>query len=98
MPHVPVIVKIGTSSLTDERGHIRIEAIDKLCDEVAQLRATGRQVVLVTSGAITAGLPALGFVGDRPKDPRTLQAASAVGQSRLMALYEASLARHGLGP
>jgi glutamate 5-kinase len=93
---VPVIVKIGTSSLTDDEGHIRLGAIDKLCSEVAAARTSGRQVVLVTSGAITAGLPALGFAGARPKDPRTLQAASAVGQSRLMALYEASLARHGL--
>jgi len=96
MPAVPVIVKIGTSSLTDEAGHVRVAAIDKLCDEVATARAAGRMVVLVTSGAITAGLPALGFVGERPKDPRTLQAASAVGQSRLMGLYEASLGRHGL--
>ncbi len=69
MPAVPVIVKIGTSSLTDEAGHIRLAAIDKLCDEIASLRSAGRQVVVVTSAAITAGLPALGFAGARPQGP-----------------------------
>ncbi len=51
----------------------------------------------MTSGAIAAGLPALGYVGgDRPRDAVTLQAASAVGQTRLMRVYEAALAAHGL--
>ncbi len=95
MSPVAVIAKIGTSSLTDGEGHVRREVVQKLCDEVAEVRARGRQVVVVTSGAIGAGLPALGFT-DRPRDPRTLQAASAVGQSRLMAVYEQALAVHGL--
>ena len=97
MAAVIVIVKIGTSSLTDDEGHIRPAVITKLCDEVAATRAEGHQVILVSSGAITAGLPALGFDGaTRPKDARTLQAASAVGQRRLMAVYEQALATHGL--
>lgn len=96
MSAVPVIVKIGTSSLTDDDGLIRTDVVDKLCDEVAAVRAAGRQVLVVTSGAIGAGLPALGFVGRRPKDSRTLQAASAVGQSRLMAIYGRAFARHDL--
>ena len=97
MAAVIVIVKIGTSSLTDDEGHIRADIIAKLCDEVAAVRADGHQVILVSSGAITAGLPALGFAGAaRPRDARTLQAASAVGQSRLMAVYEQALATHGL--
>ncbi len=97
MAAVIVIVKIGTSSLTDAEGDIRPAVITKLCDEVAAARADGHQVILVSSGAITAGLPALGFDGaSRPKDARTLQAASAVGQSRLMAVYEQALATHGL--
>lgn len=91
------VVKIGTSSLTDERGEVRRSAIAKLCSEVAAVRGAGHQVVVVTSGAIGAGLPALGLGGEnRPRDARTLQAVSAVGQSRLMAVYSEELAGHDL--
>ena len=92
-----VVAKIGTSSLTDDEGLLRTEAVSGLCAQVAQLRASGHQVVVVTSGAIGAGLPLLGFTGaDRPRDAPTLQAVSAVGQGRLMAAYEAALAPHDL--
>jgi glutamate 5-kinase len=94
-----IVAKIGTSSLTDDSGIIRRDAISKLCAEVAGLREEGHSVVIVTSGAIGAGLPALGFAGaDRPKDSVTLQALSAVGQSRLMGVYDSELSRHGLVP
>jgi glutamate 5-kinase len=94
-----VVAKIGTSSLTDEQGAIRRGAIAKLCEEVAVLRADGHSVVIVTSGAIGAGLPALGLGGERrPKDAVTLQALSAVGQSRLMGVYDSELAVHGIVP
>jgi glutamate 5-kinase len=92
-----VVVKIGTSSLTDEHGDIVVAAIAKLCAEVATAREAGHQVVIVTSGAIGAGLPALGLGGSRrPRDSVTLQAVSAVGQSRLMRVYDDELGRHGL--
>jgi glutamate 5-kinase len=92
-----VVAKIGTSSLTDQRGEIRADAIAKLCREVAGLRVAGHSVVIVTSGAIGAGLPALGLGGDnRPRDAVTLQALSAVGQSRLMGVYGEELAKHSL--
>ncbi|HEX2119759.1 MAG TPA: glutamate 5-kinase [Acidimicrobiales bacterium] len=91
-----VVVKIGTSSITDEHGQIARAAIEKLAAEVAVLRSQGHRVVVVTSGAIAAGLPALGLSGSRPADVATLQAVSAVGQSRLMATYDAALARHNL--
>lgn len=94
-----IVAKIGTSSLTDEHGEIRREAIAKLCGEVAAARAAGHSVVIVTSGAIGAGLPALGLGGERrPRDAVTLQALSAVGQSRLMAVYDSELAAHGIVP
>jgi len=93
---VIIVAKIGTSSITDEHGELTLAAIDKLCAEIAGLRSVGHRVVLVTSGAIAAGLPALGLVGNRPSDVATLQAISAVGQSRLMSEYNATLARHGL--
>ncbi len=90
------VVKIGTSSITDERGVISVAAIEKLCAEVAALRARGETVVIVTSGAIAAGMPALGLAGARPGDLATLQAISAVGQSRLLRVYDDALAGHGL--
>jgi len=91
-----VVVKIGTSSITDEAGVIDGDAVTKVCDEVAGLRADGHRVVLVTSGAIAAGLPALGMTRSQAPDVVTLQAVSAVGQTRLMRVYEEALARHGL--
>lgn len=94
-----VVAKIGTSSLTDGEGQLRTTAIAVLCDQVAALHRDGHLVVIVTSGAIGAGLPVLGFTGgDRPRDPPTLQAVSAVGQGRLMAAYDAALSIHGLVP
>ncbi len=90
-----VVAKIGTSSITDDAGTIDEPAIAKFCDEVAALRSAGHRVVMVTSGAIAAGLPTLQFA-ERPRDAVTLQAVSAVGQSRLMAVYDRALAGHGL--
>ncbi len=92
-----VVAKIGTSSLTHDDGTISREAVDRLCGEVADLRRDGHEVVVVSSGAIGAGLPALGLSGDRrPTDPLTLQAVSAVGQSRLVGVYNEALGAHGL--
>jgi len=94
---VIVVTKIGTSSITTAEGDIDAAAVAKFCGEAAGLRAQGHRVVLVTSGAIAAGLPALGYTnGDRPRDAVTLQAASAVGQTRLMRVYESALAAHDL--
>lgn len=92
-----LVAKIGTSSLTADDGSIRVEALAKLADEVALVRAAGHRVVVVTSGAIAAGLPAIGLSSsDRPRDPVTLQAISAVGQSRLMAEWSAQFERHDI--
>ena len=91
-----VVAKIGSSSLTDESGHIDGSCIAKLCAEVAEVRAGGHQVVIVTSGAIAAGQPALGLDSVRPTKLTTLQAISAVGQSRLMRAYDRALGDHGL--
>lgn len=89
-----VVVKIGTSSVTDERGVLAVAAIAKLAGEVAAQRAGGDRVVVVTSGAIAAGLPVLGL--ERPADPAVLQAVSAVGQGRLFAAWETALGAHGI--
>lgn len=91
-----VVVKIGSSSLTDAAGRIDRAAVEKLCGEVAALRSSGNAVVVVTSGAIAAGRPALGLELAHPVDVVTLQAVSTVGQSRLMRVWDDVLADHGL--
>lgn len=89
-----VVVKVGTSSITRETGELRVDALLSLGRELASVRRAGHDVVLVTSGAIAAGLPALG-IAERPRDVRTLQAIAAVGQPRIMERYLAILAEHG---
>ena len=91
-----VVVKIGTSSVTSIDGSINVEALDKLCGEVAEARAAGHDVVVVTSGAVTAGVATLLPGSERPTDPVTLQALSAIGQHRLMRVYSDALEGHGL--
>ena len=92
-----LVVKVGTSSLTDEEGRVDSEAVGRLAVEVAKVRAMDHQVVLVSSGAIAAGLPALGWsAGQRPRDPRTLQAVSAVGQAHLLGEWNRAFEGHGL--
>jgi glutamate 5-kinase len=90
-----VVAKIGSSSLTASDGGVDAVAVARLCDEVGALRAEGHSVVLVSSGAIAAGWSALGG-GPRPVDPAVLQAVSAVGQPRLMRVYDDCLGAHGL--
>lgn len=91
-----VIAKIGTSSLTDETGRISRSAIDRTVTQIASLRAVGHRVVLVTSAAVAAGVQALGLGHRRPTDMLTLQALSAVGQSRLMREWDEAFAAHSL--
>lgn len=92
-----VVVKIGTASITDHAGHISVPTIEKLASEVAGLRRDGHEVIVVSSGAVAAGVAALGLPA-RPTDIRTLQAVSAVGQARLVQAYDVHLAVHGLVP
>ena len=91
-----VVAKIGTSSLTDERGVIAVDAIERTVAQISQLRAQGHKVVLVTSAAVAAGLEALGMGDNRPTDVLTLQAVSAVGQSRLMKVWDGAFASQSL--
>lgn len=91
-----VVVKIGTSSLTDEDGVIDEAVIDKVAAEVAALRSNGTKVTLVTSGAIAAGMPVMGIAASgRPTNAVTLQALSSIGQPALLAKWSDALARHG---
>jgi glutamate 5-kinase len=89
------IVKVGTSSVTDSHGRLDDDALTKLAGDLADARAAGWQVVLVLSGAVAAGMPALGLTS-RPSDMSTLQAIAAVGQPRLVARMSDLLAPHGV--
>ncbi len=92
-----VVVKIGTSSLTTDAGTVNPGAVAKLADEVAGLRGADNDVVIVTSAAISVGLPRLGYRADnRPTDPDLLRAASAVGQISLIDTYAHALGAHDL--
>jgi glutamate 5-kinase len=90
-----VVVKVGSSSLTGGRPELDPAAVRRVSDIVARFRVLGHRVVLVTSGAVAAGLSALGRT-DRPSDLPGLQAAAAVGQSRLMHGYGEAFSVHGL--
>lgn len=90
-----IVIKVGTSTLTTPRGAIDRRYIATLVDQVAQLRDRGFQPLIVTSGAITAGLETLGLT-QRPADMPTLQAAASVGQVSLLEAYSAEFGRRGL--
>ena len=85
-PGSPVVVKIGSSSLAPASGGLDDEAVRRIVTQIDGLWAGGHPAVLVTSGAVAAGLPALGMV-ERPRDVPGLQVAAAVGQGRLMERY-----------
>ena len=87
-----IVVKLGTGVLTDARKRPDQVQFAQLVAQMAGLRAAGREVVVVTSGAVGAGMGVLGYE-NRPASLAERQACAAVGQSRLMAMYEA-LFRH----
>ncbi|SDT11899.1 glutamate 5-kinase [Friedmanniella luteola] len=91
-----VVVKVGSSSLTTPEGGIDPARIEALVDALAAARAAGREVVLVSSGAIAAGLAPLAL-RSRPRDLATQQAAASVGQGLLMGYYTHLFAAHDLG-
>jgi glutamate 5-kinase len=90
-----VVVKVGTSSLTNSEGHIKTEVIQLVSEQLAAARAKGHEVLLVTSGAVASGVAGLGLA-ERPSDVLSLQALSAVGQPQLMAAYNNALKQFSL--
>ncbi|MET8139690.1 glutamate 5-kinase [Sphaerisporangium sp. NPDC005288] len=89
-----LVVKVGSSSLTTPQGTIDVDRVDALVDVLAARGAGGAHIVLVSSGAIAAGLGPLGLSA-RPRDLATQQAAASVGQGVLVARYTSSFARYG---
>src|SRR5262245_46961836 len=90
-----VVIKVGTNVLADPSGQLDSRRIPSLADQLHRIRSSGRKVVLVSSGAIGAGVGKLGL-GKRPADLPHLQACASVGQSALMQVYQESLAPYGV--
>ena len=82
-----VVVKVGTSTLTYENGRLNLKRIERLAWVLSDLVNQGKEVVLVTSGAIGVGAARLSFA-ERPKEMRKKQAAAAVGQAVLIQIYQ----------
>jgi len=82
-----IVIKIGTSTLTHPTGHLNIRLVETLCKIVSDIKNSGHEVILVSSGAIGMGVGKLGL-RERPKDIPTKQAAAAVGQCELMYTYD----------
>lgn len=90
-----IVVKLGTGVLTDSRKQPDLAQMEQLVAQMSAQRKAGKEILLVTSGAVGAGMGALGFE-KRPTDLAEMQACAAVGQSRLMAIYEQLFAKFGL--
>jgi glutamate 5-kinase len=91
----PIVIKLGSSIVADDSGEVRRDVLAEVCGQAAALRGAGREVVLVTSGAIARGMRLMDL-GVRPRAMDDLQAASAVGQGKLYRAYDELLASHGL--
>ena len=90
-----LVVKVGTGILTSDGSRLSTAKIEPLVQQLATLRAQKKQVILVSSGAIAAGMAVLGLK-QRPKKLEQLQACAAIGQGKLMAAYDALFEKHGL--
>jgi glutamate 5-kinase len=91
-----IVVKVGSSLVTDGGRGVDATAVGDWCRQIASLVFRGREVIMVSSGAIAEGMKRLGWT-TRPKQVHELQAAAAVGQMGLAQIYESQLKAHGLG-
>lgn len=89
-----IVVKVGTRVLTHDDGTLDEARIARLAEELCQMLDAGRRVVLVSSGAVGAGMSQLGL-RERPHDLARLQAVAAVGQARLIEVYDRTFRKHG---
>ena len=90
-----VVVKLGSSIVVDEAGHLRADVLSDVCSDIAAIRDAGDEVVVVTSGAIALGIAELGLDG-RPAALDELQAASAIGQATLFGGWRTELGARGI--
>ncbi|PXF53687.1 MAG: glutamate 5-kinase [Candidatus Methanophagaceae archaeon] len=89
-----IVIKVGTSTLTDDNHRLAPDKVEKLASEIVELRRRGKEVILVSSGAIGAGIGKLNLK-QRPRDIKLLQATAAVGQSILMSTYDRYFSAYG---
>lgn len=89
-----IVVKVGTSMLTTSKGHFSLSRVNQLIDQIARLRTKGKQIIVVSSGAIACGMDTL-KLALRPKNLPELQACAAIGQGKLMKAYEDAASGHG---
>lgn len=82
-----IVIKIGTSSITYANGNINLKKMEQLARVIADLQNSGKEIVLVSSGAVGAGMGRIGL-SERPKELNMKQAVAAVGQAILMQLYQ----------
>jgi len=88
-----IVVKVGTSTLTFEQGNLNLKRIEELVRVLSDIKNSGKQVVLVSSGAIGVGVSRL-RLSERPNDIKDKQAAAAVGQCQLMSIYDEFFRRY----
>ncbi len=88
-----VVIKVGTSTLAHRTGHLNIRCVEALCKVLADLKNSGHEIILVSSGAIGMGVGKLNLL-ERPTDMPTKQAAAAVGQCELMYTYDKLFSEH----
>jgi glutamate 5-kinase len=91
-----IVVKVGSSLVTNEGRGVDAVAVGNWCQQMAALAEQGREIVMVSSGAIAEGMKRLGWTV-RPREVHELQAAAAVGQMGLAQIYESKLREHGMG-
>ena len=92
-----IVVKVGSSLLTASDSRLDAGFIERLVEQICSERAAGRQLLLVTSGAVAAGMSVLGW-RQRPQSAVDFHVAAAVGQLGMYAAYQQALARHGCKP
>ncbi len=94
MENKRIVIKVGTSSLTHENGKINIRQMEHLVRVVADLHNRGNEIVLVSSGAVGAGVGKIGLLG-RPEKVSQKQALAAIGQASLVSIYDRFFSEYG---
>ncbi len=89
-----IVIKVGTSTLTHSTGHLNLRRIESLVKVISDIKNSGKQVVVVSSGAVSAGVAKVGF-GAIPSTPEEKQAMAAIGQSELMKIYDKFFSVYG---
>ncbi|MBR0438379.1 MAG: glutamate 5-kinase [Clostridia bacterium] len=90
-----IVVKVGTSTLTHDTGNFNLKRMEEIVRALSDIQGAGNEVILVTSAAISAGVSKLGLK-ERPSELRMKMAAAAVGQARLMHIYDTLFSEYGI--